>query len=139
MRTFFLTAAAVFASAALSGCFLTDGPVLPDTNEDLTSGVWEVSYFFDKTEDETGDFDGYSFEFRTDQTFAAQVPGGATVLGSWSRTTDDGKPRLVIRISGTERLEELDDDWVLTRLDSLKIELEDDNRTEIEKLHFSKR
>lgn len=125
----------------ISGCSNT--PSLgenPATDTELLtqSGNWKVSYYWDKDKDETSDFSGYTFEFKSGEVFQATFRDGAIFTGRWFRTTDDGLPRLVISITGNKQMEELSDDWVLEVLQEKKIELRDDNDTHVEQLHFVK-
>jgi hypothetical protein len=133
---------AIFASTlALTSCeqlqILGSDPA-NDTAFLTDTGPWTVSYFFDKDQDETSDFNGYQFYFEDNNIFKAVLQNGTVVNGTWNRTTDDNLPRLVISISGNDRLDELQDDWVLLKMEDKLIELEDDNTTEVEQLHFSR-
>lgn len=111
---------------------VTDTAFLTDT------GPWTVSYFFDKDQDDTSDFDDYQFYFEDNSVIKVVLPDGTIFNGTWNRTTDDNLPRLVIDISGSQILDELQDDWVLIKMEDNLIELEDDNTTEVEQLHFSR-
>jgi hypothetical protein len=54
----------------------------------LTDGVWEITYFFDDT-DETDAFAGFMFTFNADGTGLA-TDGGSSVNGTWKSYGDDG-------------------------------------------------
>jgi hypothetical protein len=97
-------------------------------------GVWKVSYFFDD-KDETSDFNGYTFDFKSDGKFVATFSTN-TVNGTWSE--DKSSNKLIINISGTKALDELADDWLITEKTNTSIKLKDDNVTKNEQLHFTR-
>lgn len=104
----------------------------------VTSGKWIISYFYDNDKEETSDYSGYSFEFKTDKTLSASR-SGITTTGTWNETIDDGLPRLVIMLNTTDdKLAELNDDWVIEAKTDTKIKLKDDNPDRNEQLHFDK-
>ena len=84
-----------------------DDPIeISQFEENLTSGLWYVSYFFDDY-DETDNFAGYEFTFAPDGA-AQAVKTAAVVDGSWA-LEDDFKFDLFF---GTyPPLNELDADW----------------------------
>lgn len=107
-------------------------------SETVTTGKWSVSYFYDNDKDETSDYNGYSFEFKSDKTLTA-TRNSVTTTGNWNETTDDGLPRLVIMLNTTDdKLTELNDDWVIESKTDSQIKLKDDNPDRNEQLHFSK-
>lgn len=97
-------------------------------------GVWKVSYFYDD-KDETSDFNGYTFDFKSDGKFVATFSTN-TVNGTWSE--DKSSNKLIISISGTKALDEIDNDWLITEKTSTSIKLKDDNVTKNEQLYFTK-
>ena len=104
----------------------------------VTSGKWTISYFYDNDKEETSDYSGYSFEFKTDKTLST-TRSGTTTTGTWNETTDDGLPRLVIMLNTTDdKLTELNDDWVIESKTDTQIKLKDDNPDRNEQLHFNK-
>lgn len=136
--------APVLLAVIVTGCQnKTSTNVTPSGNnstvsETVTSGKWSVSYFYDNDKDETSDYSGYAFEFRSDKTLTA-TRNSVTTSGSWNETTDDGLPRLVIMLNTTdEKLTELNDDWVIESKTDKQLKLKDDNPDRNEQLHFSK-
>jgi hypothetical protein len=97
-------------------------------------GVWKVSYFFDD-KDETSDFNGYTFDFKSDGKFVATFPS-KTVSGTWSE--DKSSNKLIIDISGTKALENVADDWLIIEKTGSSIKLKDDNVSKNEQIHFTK-
>jgi len=104
----------------------------------VTSGKWTISYFYDNDKEETSDYSGYSFEFKTDKTLTA-TGSGITTTGTWNETIDDDLPRLVIMLNTTDdKLTELNDDWVIESKNDTQIKLKDDTPDRNEQLHFNK-
>ena len=68
----------------------------------VTSGTWRVSYFYDNDKEETSDYNGYSFSFKSDKTLTA-TRSSVTITGTWNETTDDGLPRLVINLNTADK------------------------------------
>jgi len=100
-------------------------------------GTWEVTYFYDTDQEETGNFSGYSFRFNQDGTLVA-VNGSTTVTGSWSVTDssndssdDDGSSSsdddadFNIFFSAPQDFEELTDDWDIISISESEIKLID--------------
>lgn len=127
-----------------SACKTEDNNVNPSGGGNNNSGVlvtganWRVSYFYDNDKDETSYFSGYTFEFRSDNTLVANN-GSNTISGTWNETVDDNLPRLVIQLNTTnDKLDELNDDWVVESKTASEIKLKDDNPDRNEQLHFTK-
>ncbi|MCW8982014.1 MAG: hypothetical protein OQJ83_11565 [Altibacter sp.] len=89
---------------------------------DLTSGVWYITYYFDDY-DETSDFNGYEFNFATDNT-ATATNGNNTVNGTWNLTSGS-TPDLELFFGTNDPLDELDDDWDIIEATSEIIRLKD--------------
>ncbi|WP_034259251.1 hypothetical protein [Altibacter lentus] len=89
---------------------------------DLTSGVWYITYYFDDY-DETSDFNGYEFNFSTDNT-ATATNGNNTVNGTWNLTSGS-TPDLELFFGTNDPLDELDDDWDIIEATSEIIRLKD--------------
>ncbi len=102
----------------------------------VTDGTWVVSYFWDKTKDETHKFNGYTFVFEPNGTFRATAPG-VNRTGTWN--VNSSQTKLIINIAGTQPLDELNDDWLIVERSATLIKLRDDNDTHEELLHFQKR
>ena len=74
--------------------------------EDLTTGIWYVNYFFDDY-DETDNYADYEFTFALDGS-AQAVKAGVTENGTWA-LVDDFK--LDLFFGTNPPLDELDEDW----------------------------
>lgn len=84
-----------------------DDPIdISQFEEDLTTGVWYVNYFFDDY-DETDNYAGYEFTFALDGT-AQTIKSGTVVDGTWA-LVDNFKFDLFFGNSAP--LDELDEDW----------------------------
>jgi hypothetical protein len=96
----------------------TDPIDISQFEEDLTTGVWYVAYFFDDY-DETDNYAGYEFTFALDGT-ARAVKSGNTVAGTWA-LVDDFKFDLFFGTNAP--LDELDEDWEILEATSEIIKL----------------
>jgi hypothetical protein len=99
-----------------------------------------VSYYYDDGKIETGDFSAYSFRFNTDGTFEANG-GGQAYAGSWSlgEAGDDSSSssdKLIITITGNDKIDDLSDDWLIVSRSAGEIKLRDDSDNSVEELHF---
>ena len=103
-------------------CSNSGGNTTTVIEDELTDGVWYVTYFFDDY-DETSDFSTYSFTFNADGT--ALADNGMQTSGSWSTYTDSGVAKLDLNFGPMEPLEELMDDWEILSVSSDEIQLRD--------------
>lgn len=104
----------------------------------MEDGTWRITYFFDTDEDETSDFAGYSFDFRSDGSLVA-TKSGTTVEGTWSvqdgssndsndddgNSSDDDDFNIFFPVPDSSDFEDLNDDWDIITFSSTKIELTD--------------
>jgi len=96
----------------------------------VESGTWRITKFIDSGDDETSDYNGYTFTFNSDNTLVA-TNGTNSHTGTWSITdsnSGDGSLddlHFDIFFASPADFEELSDDWdILSRTDT-KIELID--------------
>ena len=89
----------------------------------LGQGSWKVTYFFD-TEDETSDFEGYSFLFNEgDEAIATK--NSLSVKGSWdTENSSNGNTKLYLDFGAASPLEELNEDWRVVESSPAKVILE---------------
>ena len=100
------------------------------------SGNWRVSSYYDNDKDETSDFAGYVFAFQNGGVLMA-TRNGQTTTGSWFETTNDRLPRLVLNLhTSDDKLNDVNDDWVIVSRTGNEIKLRDDNTSKNEQLHF---
>lgn len=85
------------------------------------SGTWVVSSYIDSGQNETNDFNGYTFNFGSDGVLTA-TNGSNTVTGTWSVTdssnsNDDSNSNsdidfnITFAVSSTSKFYDLNDDW----------------------------
>ena len=126
----------MFVTGCTNDTSNTVNPNEPNLNIPTSDG-WHVTWFWDQDKDETSDFSGYTFFFRSNGVFEANNSSGS-VTGTWSITTDDGTQRLVLFISELKPLSELNDDWIITESDDISIQLKDDNDEHLEEVIFER-
>lgn len=89
----------------------------------LTSGTWYISYYLEDDDDETSDFNGYTFTFNTNGTSTA-VRNSMTTNGTWSTFVDSGQNKLDLIFDGLA-LDEIEDDWRIIEYSNTQIRLKD--------------
>ena len=138
----FFAASLVFALAiSITSCSKQDASVAIEETlpgelvaKQPDSGLYKVVRFFDKGENETSLFAGYTFLFDDDGTLTAFLPNQTdAVVGTWALNADE--TILTITIPGTQALDNIDGDWSLVTLTNKRIGLKN---TEPDILLFSK-
>ena len=96
--------------------------------DDLATGGWKITYYWDSEKDETSHFAGYTFVFASNKIITA-TKGSSVVKGSWSLTdsksNDDSPDHLHFNItfSSPATFEDLTEDWQFVEQSDRKIEL----------------
>ncbi len=104
----------------------------------LTDGNWFVSlYLEDGDEDETSDFNSFTFNFSENGQVAASN-NSVTLNGSWFVSESDSNLKLVLNFFDAYPLDELDEDWKVTSFSSTQIELREDDDEDGDILIFEK-
>lgn len=98
------------------------------------SGDWIISSYIDSGQDETNDFNGYTFTFSANGTLTA-TNGTTTYTGSWSVTDsnssddssndDDIDFNISFPVPDTDDFEDLNDDWEIVTYSDTTISLID--------------
>jgi len=89
----------------------------------VTPGTYTVLRFIDTGDDETSQFNGYTFVFKAGGTLIARTRNGSIFTGSWR--LNSAQTRMTINISGNKALKDLDDDsWQVVKITSLRISLQ---------------
>ena len=99
------------------------------------SGTWVVSSYIDSGQNETNDFNGYTFNFGSDGMLTA-TNGSNTVTGTWSVTdssnsNDDSNSNfdidfnITFAVSSTSNFYDLNDDWDVVTYNNNTISLID--------------
>lgn len=126
-----------FASMVFAGCTKKD--TVDSVAEAVTEGTWRVTHFSERSNNETNDFNGYTFTFQSNGKVLA-AKNGVIKEGNWSESAST--QRLVIdlgtKTDANKPLGELSDDWVIVSKTDKKINLSDDNSTSNELLEFTK-
>lgn len=95
----------------------------PTFTEILTTGTWYISYYYEDDNNETSDFNGYSFTFNTNGTSTA-TRNSVVTNGTWSTFVDSGQNKLDLIFNGIE-LDEIEDDWRIIEFSNTQIRLKD--------------
>ena len=97
----------------------------------VQSGTWRITSYVDSGQDETNDFNGYTFTFGSDGTLTAEN-GTNTMTGTWSVTDDSSSSsssdidfNIFFPVPDTNDFEDLNDDWDIVSSMSTKLELID--------------
>lgn len=108
------------------------------TTQVVESGTWRITSFIDSGQDETSNFNGYTFSFNENGTVTA-TKGSTTISGTWSvsddssnsssdddgNSIDDDDFNLFFNVSEDSDFEDLNDDWDFISATNSKIELID--------------
>ena len=85
-------------------------------------GTYTITKFIDTGDDETAQFNGYTFKFKTNGNLIATAPNGDVFNGSWS--LNSAETVMTINITGTPALDDLDDDdWNVVKITNQKIKI----------------
>jgi len=119
-----------------------DDDFLNDNSEEILlvknaaeSGTWYISSYIDSGQDETNDYNGYTFTFNTDGTVVA-TNGSNTLNGTWSVTdssnsnddsnsADDIDFNLMFSVPTSSVFDDLNDDWDIVTYNNNTISLID--------------
>ena len=92
-----------------------------DLSSVLTDGLWTVSSYLDDGNDETNDYNGFTFDFASDGVVIAD--NGTATNGTWAAQNGDNK--LVLDFGAMMPLDEFNDDWDVISVSDTQIELRD--------------
>jgi hypothetical protein len=113
--------------------------VSANTSQVVTSGSWKVTLFTDSGNNETADFNGYTFTFDTNGVLTA-TKNGVSKTGTWSVSSSSNKFNIDLgaKVDSNKPLGELTDDWKIISSSDTEIKLQDDNSASNEFLTFTK-
>jgi len=127
-------------SLLLSTCSSDDDDGTPNNSAEIAQirdqvidGTWRVTNFVDSGQNETSDFNGYSFTFNSNGNLSASN-GTTTETGNWSITnssssssssSDDIDFNINFNVPDTNDFEDLNDDWDVVSHTDTKIVLID--------------
>jgi hypothetical protein len=138
MKTRILSALLIVIMVFAISCQKSDSNS-SDTGQIVTSGTWKISLFTDSGNNETTDFNSYTFTFSDGGTLTA-VKSGVTKTGTWSVSSTSNKFNIDMgpKIDTNKPLGELTDDWKIISKSATEIRLTDDNAASNEFLTFTK-
>jgi hypothetical protein len=127
----------ILASCSKNSNDLSNASVQAAAQAVSASGTWKVTSYIDNSDNETAEFNGYSFTFNSNGTIVATA-GSVNVNGSWSTSSSSNKFIINLGPKGNTNkpLGELTDDWRVISASSTQIQLKDDNNAEF--VTFSK-
>lgn len=104
-----------------------ENPKVAEVEDIVTTGKWEITYFFDTDEEETDKYAAYTFQFLPSGSMVAN-DGPSSVSGAWSisdRNSNDDSDDIDFNISFTTSpvLDELSDDWEIVSATNTMLEL----------------
>jgi hypothetical protein len=105
------------------------------TSSIITTGSWRVSYYHESGDDNTSNFNGYTFNFNSNGTMTATHSSGTT-NGTWS--SDDSKNEFHMSMGNNSPCSDLNNGWLIISKTSSEIDMKDDNSAHNEELHFTK-
>jgi hypothetical protein len=141
--TFFNGLLAMLSLTLMSSMCSSDDMDNPNNNSQqimlientAVSGSWTISSYVDSGQDETNDYNGYTFTFNDDGTVVA-TNGGNTINGTWSVTdssnsnddsnsVDDIDFNISFSVPTTSVFYDLNDDWEIVTYSNNTISLID--------------
>lgn len=139
---FYLVLLVMLSLTLMSTQCSKDDDFLNDNSEEILlvknaaeSGTWYISSYIDSGQDETNDYNGYTFTFNTDGTVVA-TNGSNTLNGTWSVTdssnsnddsnsADDIDFNLMFSVPTSSVFDDLNDDWDIVTYNNNTISLID--------------
>lgn len=152
MKAIFLLPVLAILFASCSNSDTTSDPVADLTTKTnmVTQSNWTITQYTDSGNDETTDYTGYTFSFKTDGTLVA-VSATETFNGTWmlaspttsaddsgNDVTDDKFNKFTITITGNKQMDHLSHKWLAEKITATEIWLRDDNVASNEILRFAK-
>ncbi|PZF74382.1 hypothetical protein [Taibaiella soli] len=130
------------ATANTTASTLTTGSSTGATNGSTSgsttqTGGWKITQFTQGGVDQTSQFSGYTFVFKT-TGLVVVTNGTTTVNGAWRTETDDRQAKMDIDFDHTNLFEALDDDWTINQNNATTIQLQDVENGVTDFLTFTK-
>ena len=112
-----------------------DALLLSDT---MIDGTWFVAlYLDDGDEDETSNYDSFSFDFQSNGVVIASNTS-VSLSGTWFVTGTDDNLKVILNFFDVYPLDELDDDWLVIEFQNNQVKLADDDDSDADILIFEK-
>ena len=101
----------------------------------VTKGVWKINFFMDADNDQTNDFEGYTFTFNESGIVKASK-NGVDIDGNWFE--DDIAKRITIDLGASDpSLAKLNTKWSIRDVSNAQVELQDNGSTATGKLNIT--
>jgi hypothetical protein len=141
-KIYYLIAVAIISATFLSSCKKDDHGSDDSSSSSntstlttvMTSGSWKVSYYHHGSDDNSHNFDGYTFTFQSNGTMTA-VNSSGTVNGTWSR--DDSHNEIHFSIGSSSPLSDISSGWIVSSFTGTSLKFRDDSSSD-EELYFSR-
>lgn len=114
-----------------------DAQLIMEIQDNATEGLWQVTSYVDSGDNETSDYNGYTFNFAENGVLTA-TKGEEVVSGTWSVSSsdddgsdDDGNDNddidfnIFFNVNESSVFDDLSDDWDVTNASSTQISLFD--------------
>lgn len=92
-----------------------------DLDTVLVDGLWTVSSYLDDGNNETNDYNGFTFDFKADGSVVTD--NGSAINGTWA--SQNGDNTLVLDFGDVMPLDEFNDDWDVISVSGTQVELRD--------------
>lgn len=114
-------------------------PAIQELKDILSDGNWFVAlYLEDGEDDETSDFNSFSFDFLENGVVIASN-AQVTLEGTWQVTIDSNDElKLNLNFISVFPLDEIDDDWLVVEFQNNQVKLADDDDLDADILIFEK-
>lgn len=116
-------AAIILLASCTKDAPATTAITLNAVNTTIVANSWHVTYFYDKTFDNTNSFAGYSFVFSASGTVTA-TKASVTVPGTWTSGNDDSHVKFVLSFVSPSSFIEISEDWHVIERTDTKIRLQ---------------
>ncbi len=130
---------ALLLSACMLSCSNDKNDPAPTVDRNApTTGTWRVTLFSERGNNETSDFNGYTFTFDSNGSVTASL-NGTNKHGTWSINSSATEFTLDLgaKSDANKPLGELTDDWEIISITSTEIKLKEDNDASGEFLTFN--
>lgn len=114
-------------------------PAIQELKDILSDGNWFVAlYLEDGEDDETSDFNSFSFDFLENGVVIASN-AQVTLEGTWQVTIDSNDElKLILNFISVFPLDEIDDDWLVVEFQNNQVKLADNDDPDADILIFEK-
>lgn len=90
-----------------------NGASLSQLKTTMVEGKWKVNLYRDNGADETNNYTGYEFQFKSNGTVLARNKDNSELNGSWRSVAEDGTKKVYMEFDPASHLNELSEDWLV--------------------------